>query len=370
MSGGISRELNSQAPSCSSFDMEKSFFKLHSKLVKSVTYFFSDGKLKFFEYCLLFNAVGTLLLCIYLHSLVVSPTSIESANCISNSVRLTLHQYKEEHSSLPDIVRMQVDGIWKRLADDDVQFLEKVAKLKETSLGENKYNTEQLAPELLEVWLQDPTYTFAFERGYLLLNETARKAHGVTELVFHLDSECFSSSTLTFFLDNFIGYDTILLNSCIDYFGNKGFLQSTLSRKTFSLKNIEGMSPISNNARGKDRVLGIFFVGFKRIKLVLATFSLIFVTTSLAHETFCASQEHVQRFALGLRKRVENNLPYYIAITAHAIGSLVFIPILLGMVVLLAAFFDDQVLSLMVRFENKLCLRSSKDMFRSWRWLF
>eukprot|EP00511_Aplanochytrium_stocchinoi_P006675 CAMPEP_0204837114 /NCGR_PEP_ID=MMETSP1346-20131115/27197_1 /ASSEMBLY_ACC=CAM_ASM_000771 /TAXON_ID=215587 /ORGANISM="Aplanochytrium stocchinoi, Strain GSBS06" /LENGTH=541 /DNA_ID=CAMNT_0051972383 /DNA_START=206 /DNA_END=1831 /DNA_ORIENTATION=- len=339
-------------------DMEAWYFRLHCRLIKSVTYFFNDNQLKFFEYCLLLNALLSLILLLYLHSVVVAPHGDAERNCFSKSLQHGLAQFQyaqgDENGVLtpglmtPDIVRVQVKGIWKRLAEDDKMAVEKVEKLKTEKLGENKHTGKHLAPDLLEVWLQDPTYIFSLERGYLLLNKTLRETHGISEHVLDLDTECFSFPWLTFVLDNFVGYDTIVMNSFIDFYGDNGYLMSTMSRKIFSLRSA-GHSAVAVREREVEvGTVDAFMIVTTRLKIVCMTFFLIFITTSLAHDMFCATQERVLRFAFDLRARVESNLPYYVPVLAHGLSSLVFIPILIGMVVFLVEFFDDQILALMV----------------------
>jgi hypothetical protein len=89
------------------------------------------------------------------------------------------------------------------------------------------------------------------------------------------------------------------------------------------------------------------FVGFK-LGVVFTTLFLFFALTTLVSFTLRETQERMLKFTFLLHHHVRHNISYFTLISSHLIDSLVYLPIMLGMLFFLIEFFDDQLLAFLV----------------------
>lgn len=88
------------------------------------------------------------------------------------------------------------------------------------------------------------------------------------------------------------------------------------------------------------------WVMFKLGTLCAAVF-LLFSSSSIVSFVLGETQRRMLRFAVMLRELIEERRPVVWAVLSHAAGSLVFVPVILGVLFFLFEFFGDQLLALL-----------------------
>lgn len=341
----------------SGMDMEKVFLRLHEKLIHRVTRRFSLPFLRLSEYVALANAVLALALLVYLHSTFVgvgqslstgNASAPEFPNCVVSDLYDQLAAYRESpvlgNGADADLVQIQVGGIWSKLASVDQKGAEalKVAKMH----GQQGH----VGSELFQVWLSDPLFLYSRERGFLMLKDSLRAKHGITRLNVSLSFDCLGASSvwLTFLLDNFVGYQTVVENTLIHATGGRGFMYSMLSRDLVDLEYASSGSRRSpGDAGDKDSSALAALLAFK-LGIVVTTFFLLFITSTLVHHTLRETQGMMLQFTFELQSHIEASRPTGHLIWNHVINSLVFVPIMVGMLFFLFEFYNDQLLAFML----------------------
>jgi len=89
------------------------------------------------------------------------------------------------------------------------------------------------------------------------------------------------------------------------------------------------------------------FLGFK-LGVVLTSLFLFSATTTLVAFTLRETQERMIKFTFLLQHHVRHNLSYVSLIFSHLVDSLVYIPIMVGMLFFLFEFYGDQLLAFLV----------------------
>jgi hypothetical protein len=414
-------------------DMERVFFRLHVKLIGMVTRHFDIGSLRFWEGVALVQAIGCLALLVFLHSAFVNPGGQPSCTVLQLVAQMSAHH--AAHGRDADVVQVRVGGIWSRLPSVDADTAAAKSRLlHHTHRGpsaaagpEDELGTEPLVSGLLEAWLQDPMFLFSREKGFLLLSAKRRSALGLSQLNASLDFSCVplpwargdgegkgdgdaaksggggssrsgSSTLLTYVLDNFVGYDTVVTNSFIHATDGRGFLYSVWSREQVDLAYVSqgmraaaGTSAVPATAGPGTGAPGVVEVAaaaaagtgvglsagaaggaaagaattstasgagvarggwasaaLYKVGIVATTLFLLFITTTLVHHTLRETQGMMLQFTVDLQRRIEQQRPYHTLVVNHAVNSLVFVPVMVGMLFFLCEFFNDQLLAFML----------------------
>mmetsp|Transcript_23020 Transcript_23020/g.41144 ORF Transcript_23020/g.41144 Transcript_23020/m.41144 type:complete len:202 (+) Transcript_23020:425-1030(+) len=89
------------------------------------------------------------------------------------------------------------------------------------------------------------------------------------------------------------------------------------------------------------------FVVFK-LGVLLTTLFLFFITTTLVSFTLRETQERMLKFTFLLQHHVRHRMSYISLIVTHLVESLVYVPIMVGILFFLFEFFSDQLLAFMV----------------------
>lgn len=78
----------------------------------------------------------------------------------------------------------------------------------------------------------DRLYLFSLEKGYLLLGQDKLKKHNITRIDISVvdDHACFGPPLYSWLLHAFVGYDTVVKNWSVKYFGGEGFLLNVQSK--------------------------------------------------------------------------------------------------------------------------------------------
>jgi hypothetical protein len=151
---------------------------------------------------------------------------------------------------------------------------------------------------------------------------------------------------MRFVLHNFVGYDTVVMNWIISNLGGKGYLYNVYTKELFNLNYAaEFLASTENFNR---------FVIFK-IGVLFTTLFLFFTTTTLVSFTLRETQERMLKFTFLLQYHVRHRLPYAPLIFTHVVESLVFVPIMVGILFFLFEFFSDQLLAFLVLSVVWLC---------------
>ena len=89
------------------------------------------------------------------------------------------------------------------------------------------------------------------------------------------------------------------------------------------------------------------FLIFK-VGVMLTTLFLFFTTTSLVSFTLRSTQNRMLRFTFLLQQRVSAGAPYHALVIQHVLSSLIFVPVMVGILFFLFEFFNDHVLAVAV----------------------
>ena len=223
-----------------------------------------------------------------------------------------------------------------------------------------------------------PVYLYSFERGHLFINSDFRSVHGIQRLDLNIpmNATCFGPPLAAWILQEFVGYDSVLVHMGLGAFGQRGYLYNSFSRQLFSLK-LSTPTIVVGNPR-EDRAQGGGVSGgsgarrpgsgktesrvrFPEEDLHLAPFSLqaasfkigvfvtavflFFATSTLVSFTLRETQARMLRFTFLLQYHIQNRLSYKILILNQISESLVFVPVMVGMLFFLGEFFGDQLLA-------------------------
>eukprot|EP00850_Spirogloea_muscicola_P010271 SM000060S19603 [mRNA] locus=s60:29067:34348:- [translate_table: standard] len=209
------------------------------------------------------------------------------------------------------------------------------------SLEELRLQSKQKL-EYLRSSLGDPTYIYSIEKGYLMLSEGAKVRHGVrtANISISADDSCFGNRRWQRLLvDNLVGYDTILMNSIL-HLGGRGFLYNV---QTKALYNLNYAPVLRGVASSEPEDIYKFKCG------VLITSLIIFFTTTMSVSfTLRETQARMLKFTVHLQHHARHRLPTFRLIFAHVVESLVFVPIMIGILFFLFEFFDDSLLAFMI----------------------
>jgi hypothetical protein len=104
---------------------------------------------------------------------------------------------------------------------------------------------------------------------------------------------------------------------------------------------------ISKSRQGAAAGLGLRFLAFKA-GVVLTTLFLFFTTTSLVSFTLRSTQNRMLRFTFLLQQLVTSRRPYTALVFQHVLSSLIFVPVMVGILFFLLEFFDDHLLAVAV----------------------
>eukprot|EP00903_Cladosiphon_okamuranus_P006745 g6580.t1 len=196
--------------------------------------------------------------------------------------------------------------------------------------------------------LQDEVYLYSLEKGFLMLRPDLRRKHGIVtaNVTISAHDPCLGGMVVQAMVKDFVGYDTVVMNWLISLYGGRGFLYGVHNNELFNL-NYAAEFIESTEDMGK-------FLVFK-IGVLFTTLFLFFTTTTLVSFTLRETQERMLKFTFLLQHHVRHRLPYAPLIFTHVVESLVFVPIMVGILFFLFEFFSDQLLAFMVLSVVWLC---------------
>ncbi|AQK64021.1 hypothetical protein ZEAMMB73_Zm00001d013620 [Zea mays] len=186
----------------------------------------------------------------------------------------------------------------------------------------------------------EPTYLYGVEKGYFLLSEGAKTRHGVRTINITISARnpCFGNRWQQLLINSIVGYDTILTNSLVNSPGH-GYLYNFQTKELYDLSY--GHEPPEGPTR-----FGDYFV--TKCGVLLMSLFVFFTTTMSVSFTLRETQSRMLRFTVQLQHHARHHLPTFQLIFVHVIESLVFVPIMIGILFFLFEFYDDQLLAFLV----------------------
>ncbi|KAG1348056.1 Membralin-like protein [Cocos nucifera] len=199
---------------------------------------------------------------------------------------------------------------------------------------------------LIVQWLEkrskafEPTYLYTVEKGFFLLPEGAKSRHNIQAINITISAlnPCFGNRWQQLLINSLVGYDTILTNSLLNYPG-QGYLYN------FQTKEFYDLSYGHELGEGPAR-FGDYFV--TKCGVLIMSLFVFFTTTMSVSFTLRETQSRMLKFTVQLQHHARHQLPTFQLIFVHVIESLVFVPIMIGILFFLFEFYDDQLLAFLV----------------------
>ncbi|KAJ4717195.1 putative Membralin [Melia azedarach] len=193
----------------------------------------------------------------------------------------------------------------------------------------------------------EPTYLYTMEKGYFLLPEADKTRHNIRTANISISARhpCFGNRWQQLVINRFVGYDTILMNSLLTSPG-KGYLYNFQTKEFYNLSYAQ--EPPEGPAKFGDYLV-------TKCGVLMMSLFVFFTTTMSVSFTLRETQSRMLKFTVQLQHHARHRLPTFQLIFVHVIESLVFVPIMIGILFFLFEFYDDQLLAFMVLILVWLC---------------
>ncbi|KAF3775617.1 Membralin [Nymphaea thermarum] len=220
------------------------------------------------------------------------------------------------HFKRPDILIGKMGGRGEAATGAEVQWLENRSKTFE------------------------PTYLYSVEKGYFMLPEGAKSRHNVRTVNVSISAQnsCFGNRWQQLLINSFVGYDTILMNSLLSAPG-QGYLYNFQTKEFYDLSYSRDSAEVV--AKFEDYLVA-------KCGVLIMSLFVFFTTTMSVSFTLRETQSRMLKFTVQLQHHARHRLPTFQLIFVHVIESLVFVPIMIGILFFLFEFYDDQLLAFMV----------------------
>uniref|UniRef100_A0A7S1TRD7 Uncharacterized protein n=2 Tax=Phaeomonas parva TaxID=124430 RepID=A0A7S1TRD7_9STRA len=187
----------------------------------------------------------------------------------------------------------------------------------------------------------DHVATFARDKGFLALPRRLLGQHRieVATLVVRDDDACLGPPIAAALLRHVVGYDTFWLNWALRYFGGGGYFHS------LNMETVQPLAKIEQVTATKAAWPSLFAL---KLGSLCAIAFLFYVVSTMVSFTLRQTQNKMLRFTYMLERSVRYGMPYRGLVMTHVVDSLVFVPMMVGMLFFLFQFYDDQVLALLV----------------------
>ncbi|XP_065870610.1 membralin-like protein At1g60995 [Euphorbia lathyris] len=193
----------------------------------------------------------------------------------------------------------------------------------------------------------EPTYLYTMEKGYFLLPEDAKSRHNIRTVNINISARhpCFGNRWQQLLINRVVGYDTILMNSLLSSPG-QGYLFNFQTKELYNLSYPQ--EPLEGPAKFGDYLV-------TKCGVLMMSLFVFFTTTMSVSFTLRETQTRMLKFTVQLQHHARHRLPTFQLIFVHVIESLVFVPIMIGILFFLFEFYDDQLLAFMVLILVWLC---------------
>ncbi|CAM9621367.1 unnamed protein product, partial [Heterosigma akashiwo] len=271
--------------------MEIVFFRLHSRLVAAVTRILNKSLLRLIEFAVLLFALGLVAFQLFIHTRILNHT--QAQRCLQAAFDSSNENVLGNH-----VVQIHV-------------------------------------PKLIR---NERVFLYSTKKAYLMLDQSARKEHRVrtAKVTVGSSQECFGPPIVHKLIERFMGYDTILMNWVISWRAASGFLYNVHSRE---------LSDLSNAADFKKKIETPAAVITFKVWTAATTLFLFFTTSTLVSFTLRETQARMLKFTVLLQARVRAGRPYGPLVLSHMAESLVFVPVMIGILFFLFEFYADQLLA-------------------------
>nr|XP_043637657.1 membralin-like protein At1g60995 [Erigeron canadensis] len=192
----------------------------------------------------------------------------------------------------------------------------------------------------------EPSYLYTVEKGYFLLPERAKSQHNIRTINISISARdsCFGNRWQQLLINRLVGYDTILMNSLLNSPG-QGYLYNYQTKEFYNLTYA--------HEQPEGSAFGDYFA--TKCGVLMMSLFVFFTTTMSVSFTLRETQTRMLRFTVQLQHHARHRLPTFQLIFVHVIESLVFVPIMIGILFFLFEFYDDQLLAFMVLILVWLC---------------
>eukprot|EP01100_Stratorugosa_tubuloviscum_P011853 TRINITY_DN5382_c0_g1_i1.p1 TRINITY_DN5382_c0_g1~~TRINITY_DN5382_c0_g1_i1.p1 ORF type:complete len:414 (-),score=82.62 TRINITY_DN5382_c0_g1_i1:4-1218(-) len=284
-----------------------------------------------FELTFLFFAFFFLFLLVYLHLTYVG----KETNCfVGLSDNYPYNNNSDWHILEINIVTRW--GLLQKKLNDKKQFQSKQLDISVEDKLDSIDNFNIIFNELDLDW-EDPSFLFSYHQAYLLLPQKLREIHNVFVKKIEIESTniCFGNKFSQFLLENFVGYDTVIIQKLISISKGRGYLKNVQTKETYYLYH-------QSEHRDTNEDLQSFII-FKLSILIGSILTFYFVSAVAAiliRETqmriFDLSIDLVSLFFFHRRNPIPNLLVNYI------FRFLVLTLSTLGATVIVYGFFEDK----------------------------
>lgn len=187
----------------------------------------------------------------------------------------------------------------------------------------------------------ESSFIYGTDRGLLSLHPVTRDNLGIQLVTIELSTtdSCIGDPVTRWIMDHIIGYDTAVLNAVLTATKGNGYVMVEHSGEIYALSAATEVERFSHSLAAS--------LIFKLGTLSSAIF-LVFSSSSLVSFILAQTQARMLRFTAALQIAVHNHYPLLPLIASHVIDSLVFVPIMLGVLFFLCEFFIDQLLAALV----------------------
>jgi hypothetical protein len=187
----------------------------------------------------------------------------------------------------------------------------------------------------------EASFVFSPDRGLLNLSPHTRdELHvAMATIEIHAASDCMGAEVSRWLMESVAGYDIAVLNAVIAATGGRGYVMAEHSADVYALSHATEVERFSSSVPAA--------LLFKLGTLCSAVF-LVFSSSALVSFVLSQTQQRMLRFTAALQRHVRARLPLVPLIISHVVDSLVFVPIMLGVLFFLFEFFSDQVLSFLI----------------------
>jgi hypothetical protein len=230
-----------------------------------------------------------------------------------------------------------------------------------TSTSETETTGSCLAVEGINV-----LYSYSNVKGYLLLPSEVCAQHNVSVqyvMVSKTDVRCFGEPFLQHLIFRLLAPDSVMLNWLLATYNATGFVYDPRTETMLDLSQHYSLPTNHNHifeqGHGDDENTVPSRYNFftspwyqqlsSKLAVVLKTSFLFFITTTLVSFTLRETQERMLGFTQQLQAHVRSRRPVVNIVTVHIAESLVFVPIMVGMIFFLIEFYrGDKFLAFMV----------------------
>jgi hypothetical protein len=181
-------------------------------------------------------------------------------------------------------------------------------------------------------------YTFTFTKGIADMSAADRSALNIKHV--EVDVHTFENGTLAgwsdmnlWLLNSHIGYDTIIINAMIAQYEGQGFVHSSRSNKTHDLNYAaEFHESISQ---------GVVSVMVFKLGIFIATTFILFTISTVINFTLRETQQKMLLFTNVVQHRLRHRQYFVQAVVKHALESLVFAPVTIGVFIFMSGVYVD-----------------------------